>query len=434
VARDFGELYDRYLGPTWRTDTDNQELWKQVDNIPTEELWREKQRRRVRLVLFCREYLRKTQKGYLLPDQLSDINEYLDPDALTIGFARRFATYKRALLIFRDMDKLSKILKDPERPVQIILSGKAHPHDQQGKEVIQNIIQKVRAYDLEKHVVFLEDYDMIIARYMVKGCDIWLNNPIRPMEASGTSGMKAAINGTINLSVLDGWWDEAYDGTNGFAIGTGEIYENPEEQDIIESESLYDILGQVIVPMFFERGANRVPETWISYMKNCIKSIAGRFSTARMIKDYTQTSYLPAFQRHQLFMDDQANKANEFKAWKEKVKSSWPALEIIDVSYKEDGEIYPGKKIKVSAIVSLGRLSPEDVLVQVYYGSLDTHHELVNTNEMCLELSKSEGEYHYYEGYYECPDTGMQGFTIRVLPTHPLLVEPAEMYLCLWAS
>jgi starch phosphorylase len=318
--------------------------------------------------------------------------------------------------------------------VQLILSGKAHPHDQQGKEVIQNIIQKVRAYDLEKHVVFLEDYDMIIARYMVKGCDIWLNNPIRPMEASGTSGMKAALNGTINLSVLDGWWDEIYDGTNGFAIGTGEIYENPEEQDIIESESLYDILGQVIVPMFYERAANRVPETWIGYMKNSIKTIAGRFSTARMIKDYTGEFYLSAFERHNTFMQDHANKANEFKAWKERVRSAWSGLEIIDVSYKDEGELYPGKKIKVSAIVSLGELSPDDVVVQVYYGSVDAGNELIDTMEMPLDLHKSEGQYHYFEGEYECPDTGMQGFTLRILPTHPLLVEPAEMYLCLWAS
>ncbi|MFW5701615.1 MAG: alpha-glucan family phosphorylase, partial [Bacteroidota bacterium] len=331
VARDFGELYDRYLGPNWRTDTDNQEVWDQIDNIPNEELWREKQRRRVRLVLFAREYLKKNQKGYLLPNQMGNINEFLDPDALTIGFARRFATYKRALMIFTDMEKLAKIMKDPDRPVQLILSGKAHPHDQQGKEVIQSIIQKVRAYDLEKHVVFLEDYDMDIARYMVKGCDVWLNNPIRPMEASGTSGMKAALNGTLNFSVPDGWWDEAYDGTNGFAIGEGEMYSNPEEQDIIESQALYDILAQVIVPMFYERGANRAPDTWIQFMKNSIRTIAGRFSTHRMLKEYCTEFYFPAAERYKSFMKDNARLANDFRYWKQKVRDNWSLLEIIDV-------------------------------------------------------------------------------------------------------
>ncbi|MDQ1267021.1 MAG: glycogen phosphorylase [Bacteroidota bacterium] len=433
VAREFAELFDRYLSPSWRTDTDNHEIWKNVDIIPNEEIWREKQRRRIRLVLFTREYLKRRQRDFLLPEQVSKINEYLDPDALTIGFARRFATYKRALLIFRDMDRLSNIMKNSDRPIQMVMAGKAHPHDTAGKEVIQTIIRRVREYGLEKHIVFLEDYDMVIARLMVKGCDIWLNNPIRPMEASGTSGMKAAINGTLNFSILDGWWDEAFNGKNGFAIGEGEEYTNLAEQDIIESEGLYNLLEQSVAPMFYDR-ENRVPHKWVKYMKNCIRTIAPQFSTNRMVKEYATKFYIPALKRFNELSKDDAAKAVELKKWKDRVRSDWQNVEVIDSSVKEDGEVYFGKPIHVSAIVSLGGLKPEDVVVQVYYGSVNPHNELIETNYEPLHLSKSDGHYHHYEGSYSCPGTGNQGFTIRILPTNKLMVDPAELYLCTWAS
>lgn len=433
VAREFSELFDRYLAPSWRTDTDNSEIWKKVDTIPSEELWREKQRRRTRLVLYAREYLMKKQKSYLPPDQISKINEYLDPDALTIGFARRFATYKRALLLFRNMEKLTAILKNPDKPVQVIIAGKAHPHDTAGKEVIQSIIQKVRAHDLQRHVVFLEDYDMVIGRLMVKGCDVWLNNPIRPMEASGTSGMKAALNGTLNLSILDGWWDEAYNGYNGFSIGEGEEYSNPEEQDIIESELLYNKLSQVIVPMFYNREPKRAPEKWVTFMKNCIKTMAGQFSTHRMVKEYTEFFYIPAIEGYNTLTQSGAIAATKLKEWKDRVRAEWRNVEVISSSLKHNGEVFVGKPIGVSAIVSLGTLNPKDVIVQVYYGGVDSKEELINSQYEPLQLSKSEGGYHYYEGTYLCPDTGKQGFTIRVLPTNPMLVDPAELYVCTWA-
>jgi len=434
IAREFAELFDRYLTPRWKTDTDQPEVWEGVDIIPQEELWREKQRRRVRLVLFARQYLLKCQKGFLAPEQVSRINSYLDPDALTIGFARRFATYKRATLLFRDMDRLAKILTNTEKPVQIIIAGKAHPHDTQGKEVIQSIIQKVRAYGLDRHVVFLEDYDMVIARFMVKGCDVWLNTPIRPMEASGTSGMKAAINGTLNLSILDGWWDEAFDGTNGFSIGHGEVYMNTEEQAIIESGALYDLLEQEIVPMFYDRKISRIPDKWITYMKNSIKTNACKFSTMRMLKDYCLDYYLPAIKNFKTLTSNNAQKAVKYKEWKDMVRNEWKYVEIIDFSMKEESEFFVGKPINVRAIVSLGGLTPKDVVVQVYYGSLDPHDELDNTGFETLNLVKSQGNIHHYEGSYICPDTGQQGFTLRVLPTHPYLADHAELYLCAWAK
>lgn len=434
VAREFSELYDRYLSPSWRYETDDLNIWQKVDLIPPEEIYREKERRRVRLVLFAREYLQKKQKDFLPPDQISKINDYLDTEALTIGFARRFATYKRALLIFKDMDRLKKILLNPDKPVQIIIAGKAHPHDTAGKEVIQKIIQNIRAYGLERHIVFLEDYDMVIARIMVKGCDVWLNTPIRPMEASGTSGMKAALNGTLNLSILDGWWEEAYKGDNGFAIGEGKEYSNYEEQEIIESQILYDMLEQNIVPMFYDRTTARVPVDWINYMKENIKSIAPVFSTHRMVKEYAVKFYIPALKNYARLSDEGAKGAVMLKEWKDLVRSEWKNVEIKDVKLIKNGEAFVGKDINVGTKVSLGKLTPKDVIVQVYYGSVDPHGELKDTSYVPLHLVRSEGKDHYYEGSYVCPETGMQGFTIRVLPIHSNLVEPAELYICSWAK
>ncbi len=434
VAREFSELFDRYLSPRWRTETDNQDLWELVEMISSEELWREKQRRRVRLVLFARNYLKQRQKGFLPPEQLNKINDYLNPDALTIGFARRFAAYKRATLLFRDMDRLKAILTNPERPVQIIIAGKAHPHDNQGKEMIQSIIHKVRDYGLERYVVFLEDYDMVIARLLVKGCDVWLNTPIRPLEASGTSGMKAAINGTVNLSILDGWWDEAFDSTNGFAIGHGEEYTNWEEQELIESNALYEIIEQEIVPIFYDRSRiSRIPERWVQFMKNSIKTVAGKYSATRMVKEYTMKFYVPAFENFYKLTRDGAKLAKEFKEWKDFIRSEWKGVQILGVGFKDEGEAYIGKPIKVSAKLKLGKLKPEDVEVHVYYGSLDPHGEMFDTNWEVLSLVKHEDNVYYYEGSYFCTGTGQQGFTVRVMPKHQLLVNPQDLF-CLWAN
>ncbi|MGB9771393.1 MAG: alpha-glucan family phosphorylase [Candidatus Kapaibacteriota bacterium] len=434
VAREFAELYDRYLTPRWRIEPDNQELWEQIEMISSDELWREKQRRRVRLVLFARNYLKQRQKGFLSPEQLNKINEYLNPDALTIGFARRFAPYKRATLLFRDMDRLKAILTNPEKPVQIIIAGKAHPQDTQGKEMIQTIIHKVRAYGLERYVVFLEDYDMVIARLMVKGCDVWLNTPIRPLEASGTSGMKAALNGTINFSILDGWWDEAFDGSNGFAIGHGEEYSNWEEQEIIESNSMYDILEQEIVPLFYERSKiSRIPEKWVEIMRNSIKTVAGQFSCSRMVKDYTLRFYIPALQNFYKLTENNARPATEFKDWKDYIRREWQNIKILDVEYKDDGEFYVGKPVKVIAKIKLGNLRPEDVVVHVFYGSVDPHGELFNTAWEVLLLSHIDGDTYIYEGSYFCSGTGQQGFTVRVMPNHPFLVNPQDLF-CVWAN
>lgn len=435
VAREMSELFDRYISPRWRTETDNNDIWKNIDIIPNEELWREKQRRRVRLVLFAREYLKQRQKEFLGADELRTINEYLDPDVLTIGFARRFATYKRALLLFSDMERLSRIVNNPDKPIQIIIAGKAHPHDVAGKEVIQGIIQRVRKYGLEKKIVFLEDYDMIIARYMVKGCDVWLNNPVRPMEASGTSGMKAGLNGTLNFSILDGWWDESYDGTNGFAIGNGEEYTNYEEQEAIESGALYDTLENLICATFYDRiGYNKLPEKWINMMKRSIQTIAGNFSTMRMLKDYTNIFYLPAAENYGKLASDVGKNAINFKNWKEHIAKEWDKVSVVNYAMLNDGDNFIGKDIKISADVRIGSLSPDEVRVQVVYGGVDHKEELFNTNYSNLNFVRKDGDVYHYEGAYQCSGTGMQGFSIRILPNNEFMINPSDLYLCTWAK
>lgn len=434
ISRELSELFDRYLQPSWKVDVDNQTIWDNVDTIPSDELWREKQRRRLRLVLFSRDYLKSRQADYLRPDQLEKINEYLDPDALTIGFARRFAGYKRPFLIFSDMKRLKNILTNKDYPVQIIISGKAHPHDIEGKQMIQSIIQKIHDYGLEKHVVFLEDYDMVISRLMVKGCDVWLNNPIRPMEASGTSGMKAAVNGTINFSILDGWWDEGYNGSNGFPIGRGEQFQPSPEIDQMQADLLYDTLENQIIPLFYDRGEMRVPSKWVELMKNSIKSITPLFSSHRMVKEYAKKYYLTACSLNKALKEKNAKNAIEFFNWQAKVKSEWRNIKISNIELINDHEAWIGKPIEVTCDIELGALSPEDVLVQVFYGAIDPHtEEIKGVNYKNLNLIEKEGDKYRYEGSYSCSTTGKQGFTIRVIPNHQLLTRITDLYLCKWA-
>ena len=430
IAREFSELFDRYLSPSWRLSPDDIN-WKKIQTIPSEEIWREKQRRRTRLVLFAREYLKKRANRLFFKD--NNINNILDPDTLTIGFARRFATYKRANLIFKNINKLKEIVNNTKKPVQIIIAGKAHPQDTQGKEVIQSIIHNIKEAGLERHIVFLEDYNMAIARMMVKGCDIWLNNPIRPLEASGTSGMKAALNGTLNLSVLDGWWDEGYNGNNGFAIGFGEEHTNNEEYEIIESEMIYSLLEDVIVPMFYDRNNTRIPEKWVQMMKNCIQSNAPMFSTSRMLKEYTTYFYIPAYNNYNNLIKNNAEQVRILQSWKEKIKAEWNNIKIISVNSPLNNNMAMNNPIPIEAVIDLGNLSTEDVEVQVYFGSINHRKEFDHPLTETLAIHSVENNLYKFVGNFVCQESGVQGFTIRILPKHPLLVNSTEMALCKWA-
>jgi starch phosphorylase len=295
MARRLGHLYDRYLGSDWLSRVDDLKLWEEIEEIPDEELWTVRKHLKRKLVSYMRERLRE-QWIYtgIHPVQVIAAGALLDPYMLTIGFARRFATYKRANLILRDMDRLLGIITRPNMPVQIIFAGKAHPADEPGKLLIQQVYRAVKKAENGGRLVFLEDYDMNLARYLVQGVDVWLNTPRRPNEASGTSGQKAALNGVLNLSVLDGWWREGYNGSNGWAIGTDEDYSDPQQQDDADATSLYDILENQIVPLYYrERSADGLPGDWITMMKESLKTLTPRFSVQRMVKEYTERMYFP---------------------------------------------------------------------------------------------------------------------------------------------
>jgi starch phosphorylase len=360
----------------------------------------------------------------------------LDPNALTIGFARRFATYKRAALLLRDRERLARILNDEERPVQVIYAGKAHPKDQPGKELIREIVRFARQEDFRRRIVFIEDYDMCTARYMLQGVDLWLNTPRRPREASGTSGMKAAANGAINMSIPDGWWDEAYQPELGWAIGRGEVYEDHHYQDDIEANAIYDLLEKEVVPMFYDRGAGGLPRGWIAKMKAAMRSICPYFNTNRMVQDYAVRFYMPAAQRSMRLAKDDMAKAKALAEWKANLRQNWSALRVVSTDTDTPPEIQVGSELRVQALIHLGTLEPDDVTVELYHGPLDARGEIApaQVTEMhCVEKKKEDGNC-LFNGVIPFRFSGRYGYTVRLVPHHEDLSSPFEPGLTLWAQ
>ena len=435
ISGDMAGLYDRYLGPRWREDPADQTVWESINNIPDGELWRTHERRRERLVAVARRKLQKQLKRRGAPPaEIAQASEVLDPEALTIGFARRFATYKRATLIFRDIERLINILNDSERPVQIIFAGKAHPRDTQGKELIRQIVHMARRNELREHIVFLENYDMNLARYMLQGVDVWLNTPRRPREASGTSGMKATANGAINLSVLDGWWDEIYTPEVGWAIGQGEVYDDHGYQDEVESRALYDLLEQEVVPTFYHRQRDGLPRRWIARMKASMATICPIFNTNRMVLKYMEEAYEPATQRfHRLTADDMAG-AKALAAWKAHLRQHWDKIKIVQIKDDSPAEYQVGDSLHVQAEIILGKLKPDDVRVEFYHGRVDQNGQIIDGRAMSMTHAKPNGGGSYiFSGIVPCEKSGQYGYAIRILPRHPDLSNSLEMHLIRWA-
>jgi starch phosphorylase len=435
ISGDLAGLYDRYLGPRWLAHPADQAIWERVDEIPDEELWRTHDRRRERLVAVVRRRLREgLEKQGAPPSEIERASEVLDPEALTIGFGRRFATYKRATLILRDPDRLARILNDEDHPVQIIFAGKAHPNDNPGKELIQRVVHFCRQEEFRRRMVFIEDYDMAIARYLVQGADVWLNTPLRPREASGTSGMKATANGVINMSTLDGWWDEAYQPDTGWAIGRGEVYEDLNYQDDIESRAIYDILEKEIVPLFYDRSSNGLPHKWIARMKAAMRAICPVFNTSRMIREYAERFYLPAAQRYRHLTEDQMARAKALVQWKSLLREHWPEIRVDNVETEVPAKLKVGADLQARARIYLGALDPEDVKVQLYYGPLDTRGEIPKGEVVAMKWAESEEEgYHVFVGSITCRASGRYGYALRILPHHEDLGNPYEPGLILWA-
>ena len=436
ISRDMKELYDRYVGPRWREEPADQSVWLRAERIAAEELWRTHERRRERLVAFARRRLRfQLERRGASQTQIEAADEVLDPEALTIGFARRFAPYKRATLLLRDPERLARILNDPDRPVQVIYAGKAHPRNDPGKELLRQIVDLARQERFRRRIVFLEDYDMSVARYLVQGADVWLNTPLRPREASGTSGMKATANAVLNLSILDGWWDEAYQPEVGWAIGRGETYDDREYQDQVEAEALYDLLERDVVPLFYDRGVNGLPRRWIARMKDSIGNLCYFFNTHRMVQEYTERFYLPGAERYERITADDMVRAKALAAWKTRVQENWPQVRVEGVEAEPFTELQVGDKFQARARVYLGALTPDDLRVELYLGRVDPAGDLVGaeaTPMKPIEEGKA-GSYLFETSEVVCSASGRHGYTVRVLPNHPDLAKSFLPGLIAWA-
>jgi starch phosphorylase len=386
------------------------------------------------MVAFARRRLRfQVERRGAPPALREQAEEVLDPKALTIGFARRFATYKRATLLFKDPDRLLRILSDPQRPVQIIFAGKAHPADQEGKDFIRQVVHYARRPEFRNRIVFLEEYDMKLGRYLYQGVDLWLNTPRRPLEASGTSGMKATANGAINVSILDGWWDEAYDGTNGWAIGRGEEYEDAAYQDQVESQAVYQMLEAEIIPMFYNRGRDGLPREWVRRMKYAMRTVCPVFNSYRMVKGYTESLYLPAAHRWEALGADGLARTRALAAWMERVRAHWGEIVIRSVTADTLTPLEAGAARPVQAEIALGVLRPEDVAVVLYAGLLTAEGEIGSPSvfPMTAGGNPRPGVY-LFSGSVEGQHTGSHGFRIRVLPAHADLAHPLTLNCITW--
>ena len=444
AAPEFTALYDRYM-PGWDDNLTNPDFWNKVYNIPDEELWNTHTKLKNRLVEFARSRVRSQRERLKEPpEKLRATSALLNPDSLTIGFARRFATYKRATLLFSDLDKLRKLMNNKERPVQFVFAGKAHPKDEEGKKFIQEVYRVSRMPEFENRIIFLEDYDTYVGRRLYQGVDLWLNNPRRPLEASGTSGMKLPPNGGLNLSVLDGWWVEAYEknAKSGWVIGaelptTPNTVEDPKAEDDVDVASLFHVLETQIVPLFYAKPDGRLPLAWLQLMRESIRTVVPEFNTHRMVREYNEKLYEPAAKAHAVLEANGGQKAVELSRWKEKIRKEWPQITVekVDVPTTAAGAVQSGESIDISALVNLGTIEPSEVKVQVYYGPT-TNEEITSAEIAELTLQKpvaGEKGRHLFAGKIRAVESGSYGLSVRVVPYHDNLTQEHELRLIKWA-
>ncbi|MBS4751298.1 alpha-glucan family phosphorylase [Nocardioides sp. zg-ZUI104] len=413
-------------------DDDHASFWAALAQAPAQEVWRTKRLLRERLVADARRRLRESwDKRGAAPAELGWIAEALDPDVLTIGFARRVPSYKRLTLMLRDPARLKALLLDPARPVQLVVAGKAHPADEGGKRLIQELVRFADAEDVRHRIVFLPDYDISLALPLYPGCDVWLNNPLRPYEACGTSGMKAALNGGLNLSILDGWWDEWYEPEFGWPIPSAEspaLAGDPDRRDDLEAAALYDLIETEIAPRFYDTDADGVPGRWVEMLRHTWAALGPKVLATRMVRDYVAQLYAPAAGNARALAAT-GRGAAELAEWKARVRAGWSGVRVEHVEPHGVGDAAEvGSEIEVHAYVALGDLSPADVEVQLVHGRVDAEDALVAPSVTPLTLVESyDGNRHRFDGTVALARSGPFGYTVRVLPTHPLLVAPAEL-------
>jgi len=433
ISHEAGDLFARYLGPRFREKPADHSVWERIDAIPPSELWGRHETRRERLVFFARKRLQaQLLRQGAGASALRASEELLSPEALTIGFARRFATYKRAWLLFRQPERLVRLLTNPDRPVQIIFAGKAHPQDHAGKEVIKAVIHFARDPRIRHRIAFLEDYDINVARYLTQGVDVWLNTPRRPHEASGTSGMKAAVNGALNVSILDGWWCEGYAPDTGWAIGRDEVYEDPEEQDQVEGEALYSLLEEEIIPLFYDRDRAGLPRGWIGLMKSSMRKLGAFFNTHRMVQEYLEKLYLPAHRAGGRLGGNDFAAAKALAAWRRRVRKAWPHVSVRIEEPPGRPEHKVGGTASVVIRAELGNLSPENVTVELVHGPMGSLGEILGWETVQAGLVSSDGNVSMFKAEIPCRVSGRYGYTARVVPRHPELVKPCIPHLVTW--
>ena len=411
-------LFERYLGPDWFMISQTSDNIKRIDEMYDEELWRAHEMNRSRLIGVCRKQMAEQYGRRNAPRSImKEVESVLDHDILTVVFARRFTTYKRANLLLNDPERFEALLNSKTHPVQFIFAGKAHPKDHEGKELIKRLIEFSQRSNVRHRVVFLENYNMYIARHLVQGADVWLNTPRRPLEACGTSGMKAAINGVLNVSILDGWWDEAYSEDRGWRIGKGEEYADTNYQDSVESQALYNILENDVIPRFYERKKGSCPVSWVKMMKESMKMAMTGFCSLRMVSEYNERFYIPAAKQLKSLLENDAGEAKNLAAQRERLCANWDSIRIEPPVREGDGPFRAGKAFRVNAIVHLGKLSPEEVEVQLFYGKLKAIDKLSesHTEEMTIKEDQGNGKY-LYTCTITCSASGRYGFTARVIP------------------
>lgn len=430
------ELYNKYLIPYWQDRIYDDEVWKKISDVPNEELWKAHQERKVKMLAIVKENtinrLRRCGYNY---DEIMKIVDCLDPNALTIGFARRFATYKRATLIFKDLERITQILNNKNQKVQIIFAGKAHPADKEGQDLIKYIHEISMKPQFKGKVFLLENYNIAMSKYLISGVDVWLNTPRRPMEASGTSGQKASVNGVINFSILDGWWAEGYNAKNGWKIGESLEYSDYESQDRADSQRIYDTLENKIIPMYYEKDEDGISSRWMQTMKESIISTGGKYSTSRMLTDYVDKLYIPLCNLYNNYYAE-LGKVGELNEWKKSIKNAWDNIEITQENNLDNITLDAGNNIEVRCKVKLPNINKDNIEAQVYYGKISENGTVDDISIIPMELEEAdeESKIYTYKAKVNLINGGNYGYTFRVMPKHEMILDSANLDLIKWIT
>lgn len=435
IAGEWKNVYEKYLGANWMKQVTNESMWQRINEIPDREIWEKHALLKEKAIKYFRGKLKKKRfRNHEPIESMVEVEDILSPDALTIGFARRFATYKRATLIFSDLDRLASILSDLDRPVQFVFAGKAHPNDDAGMELIKKVLEYSKEDPFRGKIIFLENYNINVARHMVHGIDIWLNTPRWPMEASGTSGMKAAMNGVLHCSVLDGWWPEAYNGKNGFAIGNpSNLQLSEKDQDQEDSYYLYKVIEEKVIPFYYDR-RDGIPEKWVAMMKNCMQYITPQFSSARMVSEYTERLYIPAIDRGIAFIESNYQGAEQVGRLKQFMRENWHHVKVERTETNGRWDMSAGEELEVDSVVKLGPIEPEKVIVEIALGS-DRGHYLSDLATINMDLREhvDVGTFRF-TGKVSLP-RGTYGYTVRIRPNDIMyMADKFELPLVCWAE